>query len=229
MDTGIIQTSGAYLGTSFQNVSNQIVSLLPKVLLAIVILLAGWIVAVAIGEIISRIVKSLKIDSALKSAGVGGLVEKAGYVLDSGAFLGGLVKIFIIVIFFLTSLEIVGLSQVTVLLGNLVMQILPNLLVVVVLIFAAAVIAEAAKKFVTASAKASGVPSAGFLGQATKAAIWLFAILLSLIQFQIGATTLNTIFLGVVVSLSLAFGLAFGLGGKDVAGKLLEKWVSKLE
>ncbi|KKQ81413.1 MAG: Small-conductance mechanosensitive ion channel-like protein [Parcubacteria group bacterium GW2011_GWF2_38_76] len=229
MDTTIIQTSGAYLGTAFQNVSNQIVSLLPKVLLAVVILLAGWVVAATIAEVISRIVKSLKVDAALKSAGVGELVGRAGYELDSGSFLGGLVKIFIIIIFFLTSLEVVGLSQVTVLLGNLVMQILPNLLVVVVLIFAAAIIAEAARKFVAATAKASGVPSAGFLGQMTKAAIWLFAILLSLIQFQIGATTLNTIFLGVVVALSLAFGLAFGLGGKDVAGKLLDKWVSRFE
>jgi hypothetical protein len=229
MDTTIIQTSGAYLGTAFQNVSNQVVALLPKVLLAVVILLAGWVVAVAVAEIVSRIVKSLKVDAALKSAGVGDLVSKTGYDLDSGAFLGGLIKIFVIVIFLLTSLEIVGLNQVTVLLGNLVMQILPNLLVVVVLVFAAAIIAEAARKFVSATAKASGVPSAGFLGQMTKAAIWLFAILLSLIQFQIGATTLNTLFLGVVVAFSLAFGLAFGLGGKDVAGRLLDKWVSKFE
>lgn len=229
MEQGLIQTSGSYLGVAFQNVSNQMVALLPKVLLAIVIFVAGWVVAAAIAEVVSRIIKSLKVDNALKSVGVDQVVSHAGYDLDSGAFLGGLVKFFIIVVFFLASLEVVGLSQVTVLLGNLVMQILPNLMVVVILLFAAAVLADIAKKFVSASAKASGVPSSAFLGQLTKGAIWTFAILLSLIQFQIGATTLNTLFLGFVISLSLAFGLAFGLGGKEVAADIMEKWYKNLK
>ncbi|MEI6749472.1 MAG: hypothetical protein WCM93_09960 [Bacteroidota bacterium] len=228
-EQNLIQTSGSYLQTAFQNVSNQVVELLPKVLLAVVIFIAGWVVAAAIEEIVSRVVKSLKVDNALKTVGLDEIISHTGYTLDSGAFLGGLIKFFIIIVFLLASLEVVGLSQVTVLLSNLVMQILPNLIVVVILLFATAVIADIAKKFVSASARASGVPSSTFLGQITKFAIWIFAILLSMIQFQIGASTLNTLFLGFVTAFSLAFGLAFGLGGKDVAAKILEKWAKNLE
>lgn len=224
----LVQTSGSYLQVAFQNVSNQMVMLLPKIILAIIIFVAGWFLASFIEELIARAAKSLKIDSALKTVGIEQIVLKAGHRLDSGAFVGWLVKVLIIIVFLLASLEIVGLSQVSILLGNLVMQILPNLIVVVILLIAAAVLANVAKKFVTASAKASGVPSASFLGEMTKGAIWLFAILLSLIQFQIGATTLNIVFIGVVVTFSLAFGLSFGLGGKDVAAKILQDWYEKM-
>lgn len=225
----LIQDSGSYLSDAFQGVSNQMVMLLPKVVLAVVVIVAGWFLAVAAAEAVSRVMKSLKVDNALKHVGVDQIVSKTGHDLDSGYFLGWLVKALIIVIFLITSLEIVGLNRVTVLLGDLVMSILPNLIVVVVLLIAAAVLADVARKFVTASAKASGVPSAAFLGELTKGAIWLFAVLLSLIQFNIGATTLNTLFLGIVVTFALAFGLAFGLGGKDVASKILEKWYEGMD
>lgn len=227
-----MQTSGSYLANAFQGMSNQVVLFLPKLLTALVVFIAGWVIAAAIAEIIARIVKSLKIDTAFRSIGMDEIMKKAGYELDSGAFLGALVKLFIIVVFLLTSLEILGLNQVTVLLGSLVLRLLPDLIIVVILFFAAAVISDAGRKFVVASARASNVPHAHFLGEVTRWVIWIFAILLSLMplmQSNVGATALNTLFLGVVFAISLSFGLAFGLGGKDVAGRFLEKWVSNME
>ena len=225
----VLVKSGSFLSIAFQNVSNQIVSFLPTFISALLIFIAGWVIASAVDEIISKFIKVLKVDNALKTIGAEEMVNRAGYELDSGAFLGAVVKFFIIVIFFLASLEILGLSQVTLLLGNLVMQVLPNLIVVIILLFAAAVLANIAKRFVMASAKASHVPTSGFLGELAKSAVWVFAILLSLIQFQIGATALNTLFLGIVVAFSLAFGLAFGLGGKDTASDLLSKWMKDMD
>ena len=72
---------------------------------------------------------SLKIDNALKSAGVGDLVNKAGFSLNSGAFIGGLVKWFFIIVFLVASLDVLGLTQVNQFLQNVVLSYLPQVIV----------------------------------------------------------------------------------------------------
>ena len=90
-------------------------------------------------------------------------------------------------------------------------------------LLAAALIADAMQSIVTGSAKAADIKSANFLGSVTKWAIWVFAILMALYQLGVAAAFVQTLFTGFVVAISLASGLAFGLGGKDSAKKLLDK------
>jgi hypothetical protein len=90
------------------------------------------------------------------------------------------------------------------------------------ILLVAVVIAEAMRKLVVGSAKAANIKSAGFLGAVTKWAIWIFAILAALLQLGIAVTFLQTLFTGVVVALSLAFGLSFGLGGQTAAARYIE-------
>ena len=73
------------------------------------------------------------------------------------------------------------------------------------------------------SAKAAHLPSAGFLGGMAKWAIWIFAILAAMYQLGIAGAFVQTLFTGFIAALSLAMGLAFGLGGKDVAARFLER------
>jgi hypothetical protein len=87
------------------------------------------------------------------------------------------------------------------------------------------VIADAVQKLVTASARAAHVKSASFLGAVAKWAIWIFAILIALEHLQIASSIMNTAFTGIIFAVSLAAGLAFGLGGKEVAGRTLEKMI----
>ncbi len=211
------------MSNSLNNVTAQLVQLLPAVVLALIVFVVGWFVASVIGEAVAQVVKALKVDNALRSFGVEEVVARAGYDLDSGAFVGALMKLFIIVVFMVASLDILGLSQVNALLKELVVSFLPNVLTVVILLLVSAVIADIAKRVVTGSAKASGAPSAVLLGKLASWLIWTIAILMSLSQMNIGVAVLNTLFLGVVSGLALAFGLAFGLGGRDVAAYYLEK------
>jgi hypothetical protein len=87
----------------------------------------------------------------------------------------------------------------------------------------AVVIADALRKTVIASAKAADIVSANFLGALTKWSIWIFAVLAALFQLGIGAMFIQTLFTGVVVAAALAFGLSFGLGGRDAAASYVEK------
>jgi small-conductance mechanosensitive channel len=223
MDYGIIQTWGDVLTRSFQNIGAQVISVLPNLILALIIFIAGWVVGSLVARLVAQIVNALKIDSALKSMGADELLQKAGFRLDSGSFLGGLVKLFVIFVFLVTALDVLGLSKVNEFLGQLIVGFIPNLIVVVVLMFVAAWVAELLSKLVVGSAKASEIPHAHFWGEASRWIIWIFAVLVALQQLGIGVGVINTFFLGIVSSVALAFGLAFGLGGRDFAAYYLEK------
>ena len=81
------------------------------------------------------------------------------------------------------------------------------------------------QKIVVASSRAAHVKSAALLGTIAKWAIWIFAVIAALSQLGIAATIVNTLFMGIVVAAALACVLAFGLGGKEVAGRMLEKTI----
>lgn len=219
----IVSNGVSALQMSFYNLLWNTVNFLPALLFAIIIFLVGWFIATWIGWVVSEAVRALRVDHALKSAGVDEVVSRAGYTLNSGAFLGVLVKWFIILVFLLSSLQVLGLSQVTYFLQQIVIGYLPNVIVAVFILLVGAVIAQIAEGVVAGSARAAGISAAGFVGAMTRWSIWIFAILAALSQLQIATAILQTLFTGVVVALALAFGLSFGLGGQDAAARFIEK------
>jgi len=76
---------------------------------------------------------------------------------------------------------------------------------------------------VVASAKTAGMSSAHFAGSIAKWSVWVFAILVALSQLGIAAAFSQTLFTGIVIALSLAIGLSFGLGGQEAAGRFIER------
>lgn len=211
------------LQQAFNNLLYGVVTFLPYLLGAIVIFVIGWLIAVGLGRLVAQVVDALRVDQALRSAGVDRVVERAGFSLSAGRFLGGLVKWFIIVGFLVFALEILGLSQVTFFLQTVVLGYLPQVIVAVLILLVAAVIAEAAQRIVSGSAKAANLNAANFLGSVARWAIWAFAILAALAQLQVAAAFMQILFTGIVVAASLAFGLAFGLGGQQAAARYLDK------
>jgi len=225
----VIQSWLDVLQQSFVNLFYGVVNFIPSFLFAVIIFIIGWIVGVVLGKVVAQVIKALRVDHALKIAGFEDTVTRAGYKLDSGAFVGGLVKWFIIVVFLLASLEVMGLTQVTMFLDQIVLFYLPQVIVAALILLFAAVLAETAQRVVTGSARAAGVPSAGFVGVVARWAIWAIAILAALSQLGIASGILQTLFTGVVVALSLAFGLSFGLGGQEAAARSIEKMREQME
>ncbi len=219
----MIQQWGVVLQQSFLNLLWSVVGFLPTLLIALVVLIVGWIIASWVGWIIAEAVKALKIDQALRAAGFEDVVHRAGYKLNSGTFLGTLVKWFVILVFLIASLQVLNLGQVTYFLQQIVVGFLPNVIIAVLILLVAAVIAQVAQGVVSGAARAAGIAGAGIAGTLARWAIWIFAILAVLEQLQIAQTILQTLLTGVVVALALAFGLAFGLGGQETAARFLER------
>jgi len=219
----ILQTWSEVLVTSFQNVWTEIISYVPNILVSIIVFVVGWVVAVVVGKWIAQLLRGLKIDRALASVGVDEIVSRAGYRLDSGAFVGGLVRVFVIVIFLVAALDVLKLSQINVFLYQVVLGYIPNVIAAALILLLAAIIADALQKAVVASAKAAGTGYADLLGGITRWSIWIFAILAAFNQLDIGAIFAQTLFTGLVAMLAIAGGLSFGLGGKDAAARYIEK------
>lgn len=208
---------------SFQDIGSGIIEYIPNLFMALVIFIIGWVVGAILGRVISQLIKSIKIDNILREAGLEKVFSRAGFELDSGRFVGGLVKWFVILVFMVASLEVLGLTQVTVFLQEVVLLYLPNVIVAVLILLVAAVIAEVIESIVIGSAKAAKFSSAHFLGTVAKWSIWIFALLAALGQLGVATAFVQTLFTGVVIAFSLAIGLSFGLGGQDAASRYIDK------
>jgi hypothetical protein len=211
------------LNSSFQSLFFGLVDFVPNLIIAVIIFVIGWLIGAGLGRVVAQIVSSLRVDQALRAAGVEKVLERAGFKLNTGAFLGMLVKWFFVVVFLVASLEVLGLTQVTIFLRAVVLGYLPQVFVAVLILLVAAVVADAAQRVVAASAAAANMRSANLLGAIARWAIWIFAVLAALNQLQVATGFVQTLFTGVVVAVALALGLSFGLGGQAAAAKWLDK------
>ncbi|MDR3548071.1 MAG: hypothetical protein P4M11_07395 [Candidatus Pacebacteria bacterium] len=218
----LLTTWADVLTQSFQSLAYGLVLFIPNLVVAIIIFIIGWLVGVGLGRLVEQVIKAVRVDDALRAAGVERVLQRAGFKLNSGAFLGFLVKWFFIIVFLLASLDVLGLTDVTLFLRTVVLTYLPHVIVAVLILLVAAVIADAAQRVVAGSAAAANLRSANLIGSIARWAIWVFAILAAL--DQLGVTPfIQTLFTGLVVALSLAFGLAFGLGGQKAAADYIHK------
>ncbi len=207
------------------DVWHGVIQLVPVLVIALIVFAIGWVLAALIEKLIESLFRALKVDTALKGAGMEEVVKRAGYNLNSGAFVGALVKWFIIVVFLMASLKLLGLDTVNSFLSQIT-SYLPNVIIAVLVLMVAAIVASAMQKIVVASAKAAHSQSAELLGRVTKWSIWIFAILAALVQLGVAAVLIQMILTALFAGLALALGLAFGLGGKDVAARMIEKTAS---
>jgi small-conductance mechanosensitive channel len=219
----LITTWGDALTTSFQNLWIGIINYLPNIVVAIIIFVLGWVIGTIVGRGIQQLFKSARVDDVLKRTGADEMMHRGGLSLNSGAFVGGLIKWFIILVFLVAAFDVLGLAQVNRFLSEVVLQYLPNVVVAVLVLLVAGVLADAVQRAVTASARAAEIRSAGMLGAIARWAIWIFAFLIALSQLGIAAPFLQTLFTGLIIALSLGVGLAFGLGGQEAAADVIRK------
>ncbi len=202
----------------------------PKLVIAILFFIVGWVLGSIIARAVEQVFRSIKVDNLLRSIGVENFFRKAGLTLDSGYFVGQVIKWFVIVVFLIPSLDLVfpanpltGTNAITSFLKDDVLNFLPKVIVAALILIIASIVAEALAKTVKASARTMNLTSANMLGTITKYSIWIFALLIALGQLGIADYYMSVLFTGIVAMISIGGGLAFGLGGKEAAQKFIAK------
>jgi len=194
----------------------------PNVLLAIVVFLIGLFIASLIAKLIERIFKALFIDRLLEKMGLAKATEKAGLKLNSGKFVGEIIKWLIILVFLVAVADMLNLNGLSEFLNSIVLYI-PNIVIAVLIVFAATVFAYFVERLITRSLKAASYDHYGFVAGMAKWAIFIFAILAALVQLRVAPEMIQVLFTGIIAMIAIAGGLAFGLGGQDVAKDILDK------
>lgn len=194
---------------------------------ALIVLFVGWLIALGIGQLITRILNVIKLNQYIERAGIKEALEKAELKVDTAAFLGTIFKWIVFVIVLSVVAEILGLVQFAGLLQS-ILGYLPNVVVAVLVFVVAVIIAEILEKIVRAVVEGVKVGYGSVVGAIIKWAIWIFAILLILDQLGIGSDLIRILFAGIVAMIAIAGGVAFGLGGKDVAGEILRDLKKKI-
>jgi small-conductance mechanosensitive channel len=218
----MLQTWGEVFTVSLQGLWLGFISFVPSLLVAIIVFIIGWVVAGVVGKALKQIIDALKIDRLFASAGADQVLSRAGFRLSIGGFLGEVVRWFIIVVFLMTSLEVVGLSQVNSFLRDVVLTYIPQVVIAALILLVASVLSEAAGRLVSGTAKMTNVHSAHMLGNVAKYSIWIFAFIIALAQLGVAPQFMQILFTGLIAGLALAGGLAFGLGGKEAAARTIE-------
>ena len=220
-----LQNSTNILGESLTNVIIGIINFLPNLLIAFILALLGWVFGGILGRAVSHLISVLKIDNALKMAGLSQMMNGVNFSVSK--ILGGIVKWGIIVAFLMAATQQVGLDAFAGFLW-IILGYIPNVIVAAMILVSTFLLADFVAGIVSVSAKAAGMRG-GVAGAISRYSIIIVGVLAALAQLKIASGFMEILFTGVVASVSLALGLAFGLGGKDAAAKALNKMENHFE
>ena len=207
---------------AFVNLWAQAVTFLPKLLFAIIVFLVGLLVANILRTAVVKLIQVLKIDELVERLEVKDVFRRAGVRLNVAAFLGWLVKWFIIIVALIAAADALEWNQVTIFLTSVVSYI-PNVLIAVIILLVGIILANFTQGVVKGALDAAKMASSHFLAGLSRWAIIVFSFMAALVQLGIAQELIQVLFTGFVAMIALAGGLAFGLGGRDYAARILDQ------
>ena len=143
-------------------------------------------------------------------------------------FFAELVRWTVVVLFLVPAVDAWGIPKISDVLNKLLTYI-PNVFVAAIIGLIGAVASHFVSDIVKNGAKAIGSKSSNLLAAVSYYAVLFFTVLVVLNQLGIASSLIQILFTGLVSMIAIAGGLAFGLGGKDIARDILEGLRKKLK
>lgn len=204
-----------------------LLAFIPALVGAVILLIIGWILSDVIARLVVALLERVGFETAAQRTGITGFLTRTGaHDTRAGSVLGELVKWFIRLIFIEAAAQAVHLQAITQVINQIILFI-PNLIVALVVLMIGAIIARFAGGVVRGSAAEAGLRNPNLLATVAQYAIMAFAIIVAINQIGVAATLVNTLFMAFCGAVALALGLAFGLGGRDVAGQVWQGWYQR--
>lgn len=200
----------------------------PRLVIAIIVFIIGWVISSIVAKAFEQVFRAAKIDKVLNSAGASQVLNRAGLTLDSGYFIGQVMRWFVLIIFLLPSLALVGLSSIADFLRYDVLVFLPRVIIAAIVLIIGTIVANALSRMILAGAKSMSISSANMLASIARYAVWVFAFIIAFEQLGVNSAYMQIVFTGIIAMLSLGGAIAFGLGGKDHASRLIAKVTDEL-
>jgi flagellar biosynthesis protein FliQ len=201
----------------------QIASYAPRLAVALAILLAGWLFAKAVRFAVVKAMRAFNFHVLTERAGVDGFLQQSGTSKDTTDVFGSVVYWLVIIGSLIVSFNGLGLTQVTDVLSR-VLLFLPKVLVALLVVVFGGYFARFIGTAVMTYCRNIGISDAELLGKIAQIAIIVFIVLIAIDQLNIGGDLVQHTFLILLGGVVLALALAFGIGGRDWAAGVLERW-----
>jgi hypothetical protein len=201
----------------------QIGEFLPKLALAIGVLIAGWLLAKFAMFATEKALRAINFNVLTERAGLDGFLHQGGVESDTTRILGLLIYWLVILAALIIGFNGMGLTYITGLLGQIVLFV-PKVIVALLILSFGAYFARFVGNAVVTYCRNISIQDADVLGKLAQYAIMTFVVLIALDQVNVGGDIVRESFLIILAGLVFAVALAFGLGGKDAATELIDRW-----
>jgi small-conductance mechanosensitive channel len=213
---------------ALQNLWQAFLNFIPVVIGAIIVFVIGWFISVGVGRLVTEILKRVKFNQLFAKEGWKTALERAEIKVDASGFIGAIVKWILVIVFLLAAVEILGFVQFAGFLKS-VLAYLPNVIVAALIFVVTVIVVDIVEKVVRVAVESIKVGYGQMVSAVIKWSIWVFAMIMILYQLGIGRPFMETLFTGLVAMLVISLGIAFGLGGKEVAAEILQDLRRKLK
>ncbi|MER3525088.1 MAG: hypothetical protein C4326_13830 [Ignavibacteria bacterium] len=199
---------------------------LPQIIGGFLLLIVGWIVAKVVRKLALRFLRFIRLDTVAEKSGIDDFLVKGGVPYTTTTIVANLVYWFILFTVLLALLNSLGLQSAAELFNRIILYI-PNVIVAVLVLIFGALFARFVRGVSFTYLSNIGIAGAQVMSNIAHWAIVVFAFSVALEQLSIGGQILISAFQLAFGALCLAFALAFGLGGKEWAAYILEKFWKK--
>ena len=199
-----------------QNALSTFLSFLPQLVGAIVILIIGYIVAKVLQAVVGRVLQGIGFDGWMEKGGIKQFFDRAQTNYTPATIIGMLVFWFVFIIALTMAAEALGIPQVSAVLGQLI-AFIPSIIAAILILILAALLAN----FVSGIVR--GATGSNVLASVAQYAIIVYAAFAALTQLGIVVQLTANTFLILLGGVALAAALAFGIGGREVAGEIIQK------
>ena len=202
---------------------HQVADLLPRLILALLVLVAGYFIARGVKFIVVKALRAGNFHVLTERAGMDDFLRDGGVRADTTEILGLLFYWVVVLTALIIGFNGLGLDYITDLLVK-VLLFVPKVMVAVLILVFGAYFARFIGNAVCAYAKKLRLQDAELLGKLAQYGLVTFVVLIALDQVNVGGDIVRQTFLIVLAGVVFALALAFGLGGRDWAAELLERW-----
>jgi hypothetical protein len=214
------------LVNSLQRTWTDLLSFVPALVLAILLLFVGWLIAKLARRIVIRVLRKLRVDDAAERAGIDDFLVQGGVRFTAVSLLGAGIYWMILLGVFVAVLEGLGVTAAGELLRRM-FNYLPNLVLGVGILVFGTLLARVVGGIVYTYLSNLGSEAAGPIGAVARYAVLVFAVFMAAEQLAVQSTILVSAFQIAFGAFCLALALAFGLGGREWAAGVLTRYTRR--
>lgn len=210
------------------NVMTTIITFIPTLVAALLVIVIGIVVARWAKWLVVKLLKVVKLSSVLKDSPIDKFLHKAEVTQKIEDLLGNLIRWIVLLVFFIAAINLLGLTTVSNFLSN-ILGYIPKVISAALILTVGTIVAGLVESLIKGSLSQISRPTGRLIGKIASYIVMVFTLMAAIAELGIASNLINTLFIGFVAMLALGFGLAFGLGAKDLVSRMLDDWYTNLK